>query len=115
MKDEFRLWLSEIAAHPAAFGFVAALARWALGDRVGGWRSLFSYVITSLLVAWAASFWLADEVGMSIGRKSFYLLLAAFVAKDVLIALVALSTQFGTNPIEVLQRIRAALAGGPKP
>lgn len=113
MKDELRIWLSEVASHPAMFGLGAALARWALGDRVGGWRSLFSYIVTSLIVAWAASFYLADEI-MTQGRKSFYLLLAAFVAKDLLIAIVGLSTQFGTNPLSVIRRIRAALAGGPK-
>lgn len=114
MKDEIRLWMAEMAAHPFAFGIVAAIARWAIGDRVGGWKSLFSYVTTSLLVAWAAAFWLSDEVGMSAGRKSFYLLLIAFVAKDVLVAIIALSTQFGANPLEVLQRVYAAVRGGPK-
>lgn len=114
MSDEVRQWLKEVAAHPILFGVVlAAIARWALGDRAGGWRSLFSYVVTSMIVAWAASYWLADEA-MTTGRKSFFLLLAAFVAKDVLVAIVSLSTQFGTNPLEVVKRIRAAIAGGPK-
>lgn len=37
MKDDFRAWLIEMAAHPSTYGVCAALARWAIGDRTG-WR-----------------------------------------------------------------------------
>jgi len=101
-----------MAAHPITFGVFAALGRWLLGDRAGGLRALLAYMSSSLLVAWGASYWLAEEV-MSSGRRSLYLLLLAFVAKDVLIAILTVAQQFGANPFEVIRRIRKALAGGP--
>ena len=113
MKEDWRAVLAEIASHPATFGIFAALARWALGDRAGGWKSLTVYVICSLLVAWAGSYYLADEA-LTSGRKSFYLLMLAFIAKDLLTALVAIAGQFRDDPIGVYRRIKAALSGGPK-
>lgn len=114
MKEELRQALSEIATHPATFGIFAALARWWLGDRAGGWRAFIGYAISSLLVAWAGSFYLADEA-LTSGRRSFYLLLLAFVAKDLLTALATIAAQFRVDPFGVIDRIRKALAGGPKP
>jgi hypothetical protein len=111
MKDELRQVLSEIAAHPATYGIFAALARWWLGDRAGGWSALFAYIACSMFVAWAGAFYLADEVGISTGRRAFYLLILAFVAKDLLTALAGVAGQFKTDPLGVIQRIRSALAG----
>lgn len=113
MKDEFRQALTEIASHPATFGIFAALARWWLGDRVGGWRAFMGYAISSLFVAWAASFYLAEEA-LTSGRRSFYLLLLAFVAKDLLTALATIAGQFRVDPFGVIKRIKDAISGGPK-
>jgi nitrate/nitrite transporter NarK len=113
MKDELRQALTEIAAHPATFGLFAAFARWWLGDRVGGWRALIAYAICSLLVAWAGSFYLADEM-LTSGRRSFYLLLLAFIAKDLLTALASVAAQFRVDPFGVARRIFDAWRGGPK-
>ena len=106
--------LAEIAAHPATYGVAAALARWALGDRLGGGRALISYVVCSLFVAWGASLYLSDELAMTSGRKSFYLMLLAFVAKDILTALAAIAVQFRVDPLGVFKRFREAMSGGPK-
>lgn len=114
MKDELRQALTEVAGHPATFGVSAAIARWMLGDRKGGWGSLLSYVICSAFVAWGASFYLADEV-LTSGRRTFYLLILAFVAKDLLTAVAAIAAQFQLDPIGVFMRIKSALFGGPKP
>lgn len=111
MEKELRQALQEIAAHPATFGIFAALARWWLGDRAGGWQSLIAYIACAMFVAWAGAFYLIDE-GLTSGRKSFYLLLLAFVAKDLLTALAGIAVQFRTDPFGVLRRIRGALLGG---
>lgn len=113
MKDDLRQALTEIASHPATFGISAAIARWWLGDAIGGWRGLSAYITCSLFVAWSASFYLAEEA-MASGRRSFYLLLLAFVAKDLLTAIAAIAAQFRVDPFGVIARIREALAGGPK-
>lgn len=112
MKDEIHLFLAEVAAHPATFGLGAALARWWIGDRSEGWKSFSTYIITSLFVAWGASLYLIDE-GLTPGRKSAYLLLLAFVAKDALMAVVGLGAQFAANPLDIIRRVRRALNGGP--
>lgn len=112
MEKELRQALQEIAAHPATFGIFAALARWWLGDRAGGWQALIAYIACAMFVAWAGAFYLVDEAGLTSGRKSFYLLLLAFVAKDLLTALAGIAVQFRTDPFGVLRRIRSALLGG---
>lgn len=113
MKDELRQALVEISGHPATFGIAAAIARWMLGDRKGGLWSLLSYAICSAFVAWGASFYLADEV-LTSGRRTFYLLILAFIAKDLLTALAAIAAQFQLDPIGMFMRIKSALLGGPK-
>lgn len=112
MKDDVRGWLTELAAHPATFGLAAALARWAIGDREGGWRALVGYVAASLLVAWAGSYYLADE-GLTQPRQAFYLIVLCFVGKDVLVALAGLAQQFRVDPFALLARLHKALRGGP--
>lgn len=62
MKGDLRAALSEIAAHPVTYGICAALSRWAVGDREGGWRALVGYLASSLLVAWAGALYLADAI-----------------------------------------------------
>lgn len=114
MKDDFRAWLIEMAGHPATYGVCAALARWAIGDRAGGWRALAGYVVASLLVAWAGSLYLADETYSS-SRGGFFLIVMCFVAKDLLIAVAGIAQQFRVDPWSVLARIRQALRGGPTP
>jgi biotin transporter BioY len=111
MKDDLRLWLAEVAGHPITFGIVAGLARWAIGDRAGGIKAVFGYLCASLLVAWAGAFYLADE-GLTPPRTAFYLLLLAFVAKDILVALAGLAQQFRVDPLAMLARLHKALRGG---
>ncbi len=113
MKDELRQALSEIAAHPASYGVGAAVARWWLGDREGGWRALCTYVICAVLVAWGGELYLRGE-GYTPDRKGFYLLLLAFVAKDLLTALASIAGQFRVDPFGVLRRVKEAISGGPK-
>lgn len=111
MKDSIRHLLQEISVHPATYGLFAALARWMLGDRAGGWRALLGYFSASILVAWGASLYMLDE-GMSGSRQGFYLLLLAFVAKDLLIALIAVGQQLQKDPVGLLVRLKDALRGG---
>lgn len=113
MKDDLRAALSEIAAHPVTYGICAALARWAIGDREGGWRALAGYLAASLLVAWAGALYLADE-GFTSSRSGFLLLVLCFVAKDLLVALAGIAQQFRLDPWGVFARVRDALRGGPK-
>jgi len=112
MKDDLRAALAEIAAHPATYGIFAALARWAIGDRAGGWRALLGYLSSSLLVAWAGSLYLADE-SFTESRSGFLLIVLCFVAKDLLVAVAGIAHQFRLDPFSVLDRIRQALRGGP--
>lgn len=114
MKDDLRSFLAEIANHPATYGICAALARWAIGDRAGGWRALVGYVASSLLVAWAGALYLADEAYTS-SRSGFFLIVLCFVAKDLLVAVAGIAQQFRVDPWSVLARIRQALRGGPAP
>lgn len=114
MKDEFRAWAMDVATHPATYGLAAALARWAIGDRDGGWRALLGYVVASLLVAWAGSLYMADESYTS-ARTGFFLIVLCFVAKDLLVALAGIAHQFRIDPWSVLDRVRQAFRGGPKP
>lgn len=109
---EIRTWLLEMAAHPATYGVVAAVARWSIGDRTGGWRALIGYVLASLLVAWAGALYLADE-SYTNERTGFLLIVMCFVAKDFLLALAGIAQQFRLDPWAVLDRIRQALRGGP--
>ena len=112
MKDDLRAALAEIAAHPATYGIFAALARWAIGDRAGGWRALLGYLSASLLVAWAGALYLADEQ-FTESRSGFLLIVLCFVAKDLLVAVAGIAHQFRLDPFSVLDRIRQALRGGP--
>lgn len=112
MKDELRTWLAEMAAHPATYGIAAAVARWAIGDRAGGWRALAGYASASLLVAWAGALYLADE-SYTTSRSGFMLIVLCFVAKDLLVALAGIAQQFRLDPWSVLDRVRQALRGGP--
>lgn len=111
MKDDIRQWLTELATHPVTFGVAAALARWAIGDRAGGFKALVGYLLASILVAWAGAFYLADE-GLTPPRTAFYLLLLAFVAKDILVALAGMAQQFRVDPLAMLARLHKALRGG---
>lgn len=113
-RDDLRYWLGEVAAHPASYGFAAAVARWMLGDRAGGLRGLLGYLTAALVVAWGGALYLAGE-GVTPERGGFYLLLLCFVAKDLLTALAGLAVQFRADPLGVLWRIRQALRGGPPP
>ena len=110
MKDDLRAALAEIASHPATYGIFAALARWAIGDRAGGWRALLGYLSSSLLVAWAGALYLADEE-VTGARQGFLLILMSFVAKDLLIALAGIAHQFGADPFAVFERVKRALRG----
>ena len=113
MRDDIRAWLTELATHPATYGLAAAIARWAIGDRAGGWRSFVGYVAASLLVAWAGSLYLVDE-SYTGARTGFLLIVLCFVAKDLLVALAGIAQQFRLDPWAVLDRIRSALRGGPQ-
>jgi hypothetical protein len=113
VKDEIRQALQEIATHPAMFGIFAALARWILGERAGGWRALFGYLSAALLVAWAGAFYLVDE-SLTASRKNFVLLLLCFVAKDVLTGLALIASQFRVDPWGMVKRLLESLRGGPK-
>lgn len=104
--------LNELASHPASYGIAAAVARWLLGDRTGGWRALMVYLAASSITAWAAALYLADE-GLTAQRQGFYLLIVAFVGKDLLIATIALFGQFKADPLDLLLRVYDALRGRP--
>lgn len=114
MKDDLRAFLAEAASHPVTYGICAALARWAIGDKAGGWRALAGYLMASLLVAWAGALYLADE-GYTSSRNGFFLIVLCFVAKDLLVAVAGIAQQFRVDPWSVIARIRQALRGGPPP
>lgn len=111
MKDNLYEFLKQVADHPAAYGLLAGVARWLTGDRTGGWWVFLSYIASSCLVAWAASFYLADEP-LAPAKKIFFLLLLAFVARDILNILLLLMDKAKDNPLEFFQRLLNALRGG---
>jgi hypothetical protein len=114
MKPELGETIGNLATHPATYGLGAALARYVMGDRKGGWRAFLGQLIISAFVAFAAAQYLADEAGVTAGKRGFYVCLAAFVAKDLLMALIALGAQFARDPLGLVHRLREALRGQPK-
>jgi hypothetical protein len=110
MKDDLLRWLSDIAAHPVVYGIGAAISRWLVGDREGGLVGLISYISASALVAMAAALYLRGEA-LSESKALFWVLLTAFLAKDILIVLVALGRRAMNDPIGTLREVRAALRG----
>ncbi len=114
MKDELRSLLNEIAAHPTTYGMAAAVARWMVGDREGGLKALLGYVVASMLVAWAAYNYMADE-GLTEARTAFWIILAAFFARDLLVTLAAFAQQFRSDPVNLALRIWQAVRGGGAP
>lgn len=114
MKEETEGLLKTLAEHPASYGLLAAVARWLLSDRKGGWWAFFGYLTSSCLVAWAAALWMADEP-YSTSRRAFFIVLLAFAARDILAVVVLIGERARSNPWEALERIISALKGGPKP
>lgn len=113
--ETLRQLLSELANHPITYGFGAAIARWMLGDREGGWKTLLSYAACACFVALAGSLYLADE-GLTGTRRGFYIIALSFVAKDLLFVVVQVAAQFRKDPFGTFRRVKDALSGhSPKP
>lgn len=110
MKEQVQHLLHTLSDSPILFGVVAAVARWALGDRDGGWWMFFGYLSSALLVAWGVSLYVADEP-YSNSRRGFYVLLFAFAARDILVAIVAISRELAADPVGLLSRIKSVLRG----
>ena len=103
--------------HPVFYGVLAALARWVTGERKGGWWAFITYLVSSCFVAWAAALWMADET-YSNSRRAFLIVLLSFAARDILAVILLIVERARANPLEVLEiveRVRVALKGGPKP
>lgn len=111
MKDDLVSLLKQVAEHPASYGLLAGIARWLTGDRQGGWWVFLNYLASSCLVAWAAAFYLADEP-LTQAKRVFFLLLLAFIARDLLNILLLLVDKAKGNPLEFFQRLLNALRGG---
>lgn len=110
---DFREIMTTVASSPIAFGFAAAFARWYLGDRDGGIRGLVGYIAASLFVSWAVSLYLANE-NIPANRGLFYMLLAAFVARDILVVISAVAVQLRVDPIGLIVRLWTAFKGAQK-
>lgn len=110
MKDQLHHLLQTLSDSPALFGVVAAVARWMLGDRDGGWWMFLGYLTSALLVAWGVSLYVADEPYTN-SRRGFYVLLFAFAARDILTAILAISRELAADPVGLLTRIKSALKG----
>lgn len=114
MKEQWLDALRQIADHPMSYGVLAGIARWLLGDRAGGWWIFLSYIASSCLVAWAASFYLVDEP-LTEAKRVFFLLLLAFIARDLLAILLLWVEKAREDPLGFFQRVLAALRGGVPP
>lgn len=110
MKDQFHHLLEVMAESPFLFGVVAAIARWLLGDRSGGWWMFCGYLFSALVVAWGVSLYVADEPFTS-NRRGFYVLLFAFAARDILTAVMAVSRELAADPVVLITKIKAAMRG----
>lgn len=110
MKEHLQHLLQTLSESPVLFGFVAAIARWLLGDRAGGWWMFGGYLASAIFVAWGVSLYVADEPFTN-SRKGFYVLLFAFAARDILTALVAVGRELGDDPVGLLSRVKDALRG----
>lgn len=111
MKDDLANLLKQVADHPASYGLLAGFARWLIGDRKGGWWVFLSYIASSCLVAWAASFYLADEP-LAPTKRIFVLIMLAFAARDLLNLLLLFIEKAKDNPLEFFQRLLNAFKGG---
>lgn len=111
MKDDLLAALRQIAEHPATYGFASGVARWLIGDRQGGWWVFLGYIASSGLVAWGASLYLADEA-LSPTKQLFFVLLVAFVARDLLNLLLIVVEKAKDDPLAFFQRLLSALRGG---
>lgn len=113
MKDELIDALRQVADHPAIYGVFAGVARWLIGDRQGGLWVFLGYLASSCLVAWGASLYLADEP-MATTKRLFFVLLLAFVARDLLNLVLLLVEKAKDDPLSFFQRLLTALRGGAK-
>ncbi len=111
MQDNLLDFLRQVADHPASYGLLAGVARWLIGDRSGGWWVFFSDLVSSCLVAWAAALYLADEP-MTPAKRLFFLLLLAFIARDLLNVLILLVDKAKEDPLGFFQRLIDAIRGG---
>lgn len=102
-----------IATHPVTFGVSAGLSRWIAGGHEGGWRHLLGQLFLSAFVAIAAALYLAEEV-MGDGKRLTFVILIAFVARDLLMGIISIALQFRSDPLGIVQRVREALRGEKK-
>lgn len=110
MKELFTPDLQHIADNPLVYGLSAAIVRWTLGDKRGGWIAFLSYVVSSIMVAYVANFYLQEEMITS-GKKTAYIILLAFVARDLLGALLIVGSHVSTNPLDFASKVLKLVRG----
>ena len=94
--DDIRAWIADTSQNSAVLATLAACVRWFVSP--AGARELLVYIASSLLVTWGAWLWLFDE-HLTDHRSTFYTLLLAFVARDILVVIAGIAVQLRLDPV----------------
>lgn len=96
--------------NPFAYGFGAGVVRFLIGDRHAGWKALVTNIIISMFVSGAAMLYLSEET-YTPSKKAFFTIIAALLARDLLIALFSIGAQLRRDPVGFTKRLREAFKG----
>ncbi len=105
--------LARMSSHPVTYGVLAGVARFAIGDKTAGWKAFITNIVVSMFVALGTMLYLLEEPYTD-GKKAFYTIVASFLARDLLVALLSIGAQFSKDPMGFFARLREAFKGGSK-
>lgn len=113
MKDDLQSIVQEVASNPLTYGLIAALARFSVGEQKQGWKTFLEQVVASCFVSFVVTAYLSQE-GYAVGTRTLYVCVIAFLARDVLMALILIGSRLREDPIGFLVRLKEAFKGSPK-
>jgi hypothetical protein len=114
MKEDEQLnRLLEIASVSGLGGLFLGVAKIIIHERHGTMRRFFRGAVSSVVVAVLSAFALADS-GAASTRQAAIVGLLAYVADDILSALLIMGKLFANNPISFIKDLWSSLRGGGK-
>ncbi|MGN6704411.1 MAG: hypothetical protein ACTHKB_15785 [Burkholderiaceae bacterium] len=91
-------------------GVAVGVMRGIIQEKHGDWSGMVRGVLASILVAVLVGFSI-DNLGLSVTLKSAIIGVSAFVADDVLLALLAMGRVLGRDPFGFIARVLSAYRG----